>query len=141
MKTLATAAITAIGLACVASVGAARADHLNIDAKGAMIQGDTVVFPSVRVDMPGYVVVHAMKDGAPMVPASMGHTAIPAGTTENVTVAIDGGVLPGTQYVAMVHYETNGNGTYDYAPGMTDVDTPGMKPDNTAYSQSFMTGM
>jgi hypothetical protein len=138
MKTF---AIAAAGLICAISTGAAFADHLNIDAKGATIQGDTVVFPSVRVDKDGYVVVHAMKDGAPTVPASMGHTAVSAGTTENVVVAIEGGVMPGTEYVAMVHYETNGNGTYDYAPGMTDVDTPGMKPDNTAYSQAFMTGM
>lgn len=139
MNTFATAA--AAGLICVASAGAALADHLDIDAKGAMVQGDTVVFPSVRIDKAGYVVVHAMKDGAPMVPASMGHTAVPAGTTQNVVVAIDGGVLPGTEYVAMVHYETNGNDTYDYAAGMTDADTPGMKPDNTAYSKTFMTGM
>ena len=139
MNTFATAA--AAGLICAVSTGAALADHLNIDAKGATIQGETVVFPSVRIDKAGYVVVHAMKDGAPMVPASMGHTAVPAGTTENVAVVLEGGVLPGTEYVAMVHYETNGNDTYDYAAGMTEVDTPGMKPDNTAYSQSFTTGM
>ena len=139
MKTFATAA--AAGLICVASAGAALADHLNIDAKGATIQGETVVFPSVRIDKAGYVVVRAMKDGAPLIPASMGHAAVPAGTTQNVVVVLDGGVLPGTEYVAMVHYETNGNDTYDHAAGMTDVDTPGMKPDNTAYSQTFTTGM
>lgn len=41
----------------------------------------------------------------------------------------------------MIHYETNGNGTYDFADGMTDVDTPSMKPDNTPYSLQFKAGM
>ena len=41
----------------------------------------------------------------------------------------------------MIHYETNGNGTYDIADGMTDVDTPSMKPDNTPYSLQFKAGM
>ena len=37
--------------------------------------------------------------------------------------------------------DANGNGTYDFADGMTDVDTPGMKPDNTPYALQFKAGM
>lgn len=48
--------------------------------------------------------------------------------------------MEGTDYVAMIHYETNDNDTYDFAEGMTDVDTPGMRPDNTAYALPFTVG-
>ena len=30
--------------------------------------------------------------------------------------------------------------TYDFAEGMTDVDTPGMRPDNTPYALPFTVG-
>lgn len=128
---------TSLALAAVATVtgaGIAQADHLNIDAAGATIEGDALVFPSVLIDQDGYVVIHAVEDGVPVLPESIGHTAVSAGTTENVSVPVEGGAMEGTDYVAMIHYETNDNGTYDFGEGMTDVDTPGMKPDNTAYA-------
>jgi hypothetical protein len=135
--------ILACGIAAVtlASVGIARADHLNIDVEGATIEEDAIVFPSVKIDQDGYVVVHAVEDGAPVLPGSLGHTAVPEGDSENVSVEIEGGAMADTDYVAMIHYETNDNDTYDFGEGMTDVDTPGMKPDNTPYALPFKTGM
>jgi len=53
---------------------------------------------------------------------------------------VEGGAMEGTEYVAMIHYETNDNDTYDFAEGMTDVDTPGMRPDNTPYALPFTVG-
>lgn len=126
--------------ATVAAAGVAQAEHLNIDVDGATIEGESVVFPSVLIDQDGYVVLHAVEDGAPVLPGSIGHTAVPAGTTEDVSVPIEGGAMEGTDYVAMIHYETNDNDTYDFGEGMTDVDTPGMKPDDTAYALPFNVG-
>lgn len=126
--------------AAVAGAGIAYADHLNIDVDGATIEDGAIVFPSVLIDKDGYVVIHAVENGEPVLPASIGHTAVPAGTTENVSVEVEGGAMEGTDYVAMIHYETNDNDTYDFAEGMTDVDTPGMKPDNTPYALPFTAG-
>ena len=131
----------AIGLAIVASsAGFAYADHLNIDVEGAKIEDGAIVFPSVLIDKDGYVVIHAVENGQPAIPASIGHTAVPAGTTENVSVEVEGGAMEGTDYVAMIHYETNDNDTYDFGEGSTDVDTPGMRPDNTPYALPFKVG-
>lgn len=129
-----------VAAALLASAGIASADHLNIDVEGAMIEGDAVVFSSVLIDQDGYVVIHAVEGGEAVLPGSIGHVAVPAGTSENVTVPIEGGAMEGTDYVAMIHYETNDNDTYDFAEGMTDVDTPGMRPDNTAYALPFTVG-
>lgn len=128
----------AIGLAiAVSGAGFAHADHLNIDVEGAMIEDGAIVFPSVLIDQDGYVVIHAVENGEAVIPASIGHTAVPAGTTENVRVEVEGGAMEGTDYVAMIHYETNDNDTYDFGEGSTDVDTPGMRPDNTPYALPF----
>lgn len=126
--------------AAVMSAGAAQADHLNIDVKAAKIENGAIVFPTVKIDKPGYVVVHAMDGANPVLPGSIGHTAVPAGDSQNVTVKVDG-VKEGTEYMAMIHYETNGNDTYDFGEGKTDVDTPGMRPDNTPYALMFKVGM
>lgn len=135
MKKLASAAFIAAASASLATV--AHADHLNIDVEGAKIEDGAIVFPSVLTDMDGYVVIHAVENGEPVLPDSISHTAISAGTTENVTVEVEGGAEEGTDYVAMIHYETNDNDTYDFGEGMTDVDTPGMRPDNTPYALPF----
>lgn len=129
-----------VAAATAAFSSAAYADHLNIDVEGAVIEGDAIVFPSILIDQDGYVVIHAVENGEPVIPASIGHTAISAGTTENVSVTVEGGAMEGTDYVAMIHYETNDNGTYDFGEGMTDVDTPGMRPDNTPYALPFNVG-
>ena len=125
-----------VGFAAVA--GAASADHLNITTEGAMAQDGSVVFPDVKIDKDGYVVIHQVVDGEPMLPQSIGHAAVPAGDSTNVMVPVEG--LAAGDYIAMIHYETNGNGTYDFGEGMTDVDTPGMRPDGTAYSVPFTLG-
>ena len=128
-------AITASAAIVIASPALAK--HLNVAVEGAKIEGNAVVFPSVLIDKDGYVVIHEVKDGKPVIPGSIGHTALKAGTMENVSVAISGGAKADTDYMAMIHYETNGNGKYDFADGMTDVDTPGMKPDGTPYALTF----
>lgn len=129
------AAVTAVALV---TGGTAFADHLDITTEGARVDGGSVVFPRVLIDMPGYVVVHAAVDGAPVLPGSIGHVAVPAGESMEVSVPVTG--LAAGDYIAMIHYETNGNETYDFGEGMTDVDTPGMRPDDTAYSVPFTLG-
>jgi hypothetical protein len=131
---------TVLGMAAALTVTPAYAKHLNIAVDGAKVMGDAIIFPSVLIDKDGYVVIHEVKDGTAVIPGSIGHVAVKAGTTENVSVPVVG-AKSGTEYMAMIHYETNGNGTYDFGDGMTDVDTPGLKPDNTPYALQFKPGM
>lgn len=131
---------TMIGALALAGAcgGAALADHLGITTEGARVEGTSVVFPAIKIDMNGYVVIHASEDGGPVIPGSLGHAAVPAGDSMEVAVPVEG-LAPGA-YFAMIHYETNGNGAYEFGAGMTDVDTPGMRPDGTPYMVPFEIG-
>jgi hypothetical protein len=131
--------LLAAGLGAVLS-GPALADHLNIAVEGVKVDGASVTFPSVLIDKDGFVVLHQVENGEIVLPAAIGHAAVPTGTTENVTVTADMPLEAGREYHAMIHYDTNGNGEYEFGEGSTDVDTPGMRPDGTAYGQMFTAG-
>lgn len=121
--------------------GAASADHLDIMMNGAGVRGHTLVIPSVRMDKPGFVVLHAMTMDGPVVPSSIGHTFVPAGTSTKVKVPFDMMPMSGTRYMVMLHYDTNGDGKYSFGEGMTDVDTPATKADGSPYTVVFSTAM
>lgn len=97
-----------------------------IDTAGAKVEGKTITFAKVSSDNGGYLVLHEVKDGAPVVPGSIGHVAIPAGESTDVSVEADMDLTADGEYMAMLHDETNGNDTYDFGAGSTDVDTPTM---------------
>ncbi len=137
---LAIRTLTAAGMGALLS-GPAFADHLDIVVEGVKQDGATFMFPSVRIDQDGFLVVHAMEGGQPTLPGSVGHIMVEAGTTENVSVTLDPAPEPGAEYMVMLHYDTNANGQYEFGEGMTDVDTPGVKPDGEAWSKAFRTGM
>lgn len=127
--------------AAVLAAGAASAGHLDIGVSGAKFSGRTITFLSVTIDKPGYLVIHATADGAPVIAGAIGATMVRPGTTENVKVCIAEPIMNGTGYVAMLHYETNGNTTYEFGEGMTDVDGPALKADGSIYKTMFETGM
>lgn len=97
-----------------------------IDTAGVKVEGKTATFAKVSSDKGGYLVLHDVKDGAPVVPGSIGHVAIPAGESMDVAVTADMDLAADGQYMVMLHDETNGNDTYDFGEGSTDVDTPTM---------------
>jgi len=115
--------------------GAASAQDM-IGAGDVSISGNDVMIGSVTASKDGYLVLHAVKDGAVVAPASIGHTAIKAGENMKVTVTSDEALAEGTTFAAMLHVESNGNDTYDFAEGMTDVDTP-VTADGAAVVQTF----
>ncbi|EAU42644.1 hypothetical protein FP2506_07381 [Fulvimarina pelagi HTCC2506] len=98
----------------------------SIDVNGAVAQGSSVTLPSVTATSAGYLVIHQVQDGQPVVPQSIGHTAVMAGENADVSVTTDMALEPGMSYAAMLHDETNGNDTYDFGEGSTEVDTPTM---------------
>jgi len=118
----------------------AFADHLNIAADGIKVEGDKVTVPSVLIDESGFVVIHEVLDGAPIVPASIGHAYVEAGTSENVEITTDYPLADGADYIAMLHYDTDGDGVYSFGEGMTDVDTPALTPEDAPYMQGFVAG-
>ena len=137
MKPLALAAALTTAVAGAASA----AENANIDVTGATFTPGEITFPEVTIDQPGYLVVHEVVDGTPVVPESVGHMLIEEGTTDDVTVPIEGGVKKGADYVAMLHYETNGNTTYDFKGGETLEDGPAMAASGEPIVQAFKTPM
>ena len=131
-------AATAITAALAASP--VLADHLNIAEAGIAVDGDKVTVPSVLIDKPGFIVIHEVLDGAPVVPASIGHAYLEAGTTENVEVTTDYPLKDGADYIAMLHYDTDEDGVYSFGEGMTDVDTPALTPEDAPYVKGFVAG-
>ena len=119
-KLLMTTAATLVALSATA-----YAENM-IDTTDVKVEGKTATFAKVSSDSGGYLVLHEVKDGAPLVPGSIGHVAIPAGESMDVAVEADMDLAAGTEYMAMLHDETNGNDTYDFGEGSTDVDTPTM---------------
>ncbi|MGJ3264584.1 MAG: DUF7282 domain-containing protein [Salinarimonas sp.] len=126
--------------AALAFAGPAAADHLDIEADGVRVDGAMVTFPSVKIDEPGFLVLHAVVGGEVVVPASIGHVMVPAGTTADVTVTADYPLAAGEDYIAMLHYDTDGDGAYEFGEGSTDVDGPALNAEGQPYVKPF-TGM
>ena len=119
---------TAAALTALMAGGAMAQDDMMIDEnvmEMSMADGQTTVtFPRINAQQDGYIVLHAVADGEPVVPESLGHAMVMAGENTGVAVVVPMALSAGTELVAMLHAETNGNGVYDFGPGMTDVDTP-----------------
>ena len=135
MKTL----ILATALALTA--GAAAADHLMIETSGATFSGHKITFPMVKIDKPGYLVIHAFEGGNPVIPASVGNVWLKPGMTSDVVVRLDGRVMKDAKYLAMLHYETNGNTSYDFGPDNTADDGPALTASGDIYMTEIKTGM
>lgn len=134
IKKIAAAAL--IGTAGFAAAPA-LADHLNIAIDDVMVDGDTVTIPSVLIDKAGFVVLHAVVDGNPVVPASIGHAYVEAGETADVEITADYPLADGEDYIAMLHYDTDEDGEYSFGEGMTDVDTPALNAEEQPYVKMF----
>ena len=125
MKYLTAAALIAVSGTAIAQNSNNNGDGTaapKIDATSAMIEGNKITYVSASIDQPGYIVIH--NDGAGAPPASLGHLRLQPGMTGDLSIEADGPVDPATNLTLMLHYETNDNDTYDFGPGMTDVDTP-----------------
>ena len=119
-------ALTASAIVLAAS-GAAFAqsdmpDGVGVDASKAMIEGSKVTNITASINEPGYLVVHNNAAGAP--PASLGHIRLEPGETGDISIETNGTLDPASGITLMLHYETNGNNSYDFGPGSTDVDGP-----------------
>jgi sugar lactone lactonase YvrE len=97
-----------------------------VDAEGASSDGNSVTIPRIVAAEDGFLVVHTILDGEPVVPASIGHVAIEAGEASDVTVDLDFAPVSGESYMAMLHVDSDGDESYSFGPGSTDLDGPVM---------------
>ena len=71
----------------------------------------------------GFVVVHATDvEGRPLLPASIGAVAIPAGESRAVRIELTEPARPGDRLVAMLHVDTG-------RPGVLEFDTRSIAED------------
>ena len=85
--------------------------------------GTSVTVASITVAQDGWVVIHQVKDGKPVVPTSICHTHVKAGTTMDVPVALTEAVETG-QVIAMLHSDDGERGVYEFGADSTDNDLP-----------------
>mgnify|MGYP003667825857 CR=1 FL=1 len=65
----------------------------------------------------------AVLTAKPVVPASIGHTYVKAGMTENVYVPLTGD-YDGDKVIAMLHVDDGELGVYEFGPGSVANDKP-----------------
>ncbi|WP_455372146.1 DUF7282 domain-containing protein [Limibacillus halophilus] len=133
---------TAFAAALVGFAAApALADHLKVDTSNVEVKGNSLVFAMVKIDKPGFLVIHATKDGQPVVPGSIGHTFVSTGTTGDVMVELTEKPMMGATYIAMLHEDSGQMGVYEFGEGMTEVDPPALKADGSPYALPVKLGM
>lgn len=113
--------------ALAATTGIAFADGHMTNALETQPQelGQSVTVKSVTAAQDGWVVIHQVRDGAIVVPASIGHTYIKAGTTQDVHVALTA-PLDSDRVIAMLHVDDGELGVYQFGPGSVEYDKPVM---------------
>lgn len=83
--------------------------------------GGSVTVASVGMPSTGWLVVHEMKNGEPVVPASIGHVYVPAGPSKNVVVPLSTNVKSGDQVMAMLHLDTGNVKVYEFGNDAVEV--------------------
>lgn len=121
-KKFALAAILATGISGVA--GGALADgHMAGLETAPQKLAHAVVIKSVTAEKDGWIAIHALKDGKPVVPGSIGHVYVKAGTTNNVYVPLMDD-FEGDTVLAMLHVDDGEMGVYEFGADNTENDKP-----------------
>lgn len=81
----------------------------------AQSAGSSVTVAEIGMPSTGWLVVHAVKDGAPDVSGSIGHVYVPAGPSTNVVVPLSVPVKAGDQVSAMLHLDTGNAKVFEFA--------------------------
>jgi hypothetical protein len=98
--------------------------------------GESMEFAEVTMDQAGWIVVHDGLAGAP-VGASLTQVFVNPGVHQGVLVPLEGGFQAGKEYIISLHYDSNGNGTWDYETNAAD-DGPVIRADGSVYSMPFV---
>ena len=83
--------------------------------------GSSVTVATVGMPSTGWVVIHEMRDGKPVVPASIGHAYVPAGPTSNLVIPLSAPVASGDKVMAMLHLDTGNAKVFEFGNGGNEV--------------------
>lgn len=72
----------------------------------------------------GFVVIHEIVDGKPVVPASIGHAKLKPGKNKNIVVKLIKKPKPGSKLLAMLHNDDGIKGLYQFGKITTKFDKP-----------------
>jgi hypothetical protein len=92
-----------------------------VAAPQAVSAENTLTFSEVLADAPGFFVIHDDNGGSPG--PVLGVVRVHEGLNRNVVVTLDQGSPSTTTVFPMLHYDTNLNGTYEFAGGELDGPT------------------
>jgi hypothetical protein len=111
----------------MASKPAMAMPHIALDVNDQRIHRGTVTIAHVDMPYDGFVVIHATRrDGSAIAPASIGHTYVKAGVSDNIVVHLTRRVRRGAKLIAMLHHDTGRMHVYEFRPRHTDQDKPAM---------------
>lgn len=98
-----------------------------LDVADQPLRRGTVTIAHIEMPNDGFVVIHeTTRDGKPIAPASIGHTAVKKGASNNVVVRLTKRVRRGAKLIAMLHDDTGRMGVYEFGPRRTAQDKPMM---------------
>jgi hypothetical protein len=123
MITLTKSGVAAIVIAASSGAAFAAAHVENALDTAAQSLSHSVVVKSVTAAQDGWIVIHKMQDGKPVVPTSIGHTYINAGTTTDVYIPLTEG-YDGDTVIAMLHSDDGDLGVYQFGADSTEFDKP-----------------
>ncbi len=132
------AAVQAVGLiGCTTSISSAANEKTAaaptqtgngtnnlIVVDGVSRSGATFTFRRVVIERDGWIVFHPFKNGAPSPTEVAGYAFVGAGAHEPAVITIDYAPEVGEKFVAMLHFDMNEDGVFDFNDGVTVPDAP-----------------
>jgi len=87
-----------------------------IKTDGLRRDGRKFTVPEVRIDGPGWLVLHPFEDGRPVGEIYVGARYLASGTHENVEISVTTAPEPakGTMFILMLHSDVDDDGTFDF---------------------------
>lgn len=82
--------------------------------------GSSIVVAEIGMPSNGWVVVHAVKDGAPVLTGSIGHAYVSAGPSSGVRISVDPALSAGDQANIMLHLDTGNARVFEFANGSVE---------------------
>ena len=92
--------------------------------EGVTREGATFTFKEVKIDRPGWLVMHPFRNGAPVPTEYVGATLLSQGSHQDVEITINSEPEAGEMFVIMLHYDVNEDGIFDFNDGVTVPDAP-----------------
>jgi hypothetical protein len=89
-------------------------EHNWIITEDATRDGAVFTFSEVKIDGPGWLVMHPFADGQPVRDVYVGHTYLSAGLHENVEIEVDEAPDTGTYFTVMLHSDVDDDQHFDF---------------------------